>query len=194
MEFENARKSSATEREAFNSEKKGLMWRVADAEEKLGQEKQLNADHQKDWAEACERTNRELKAACDEVIRVNAEQTKESQKYDRLSAAYKEKESEALVTQRSNEEAHALIAKLKRMIEEQQAQNKTLKLMSQDLGDDYKWLLTHGVPLIADRLMRSEELAKYMFDLGGGAYNNGCKDGYAEGKAASLTKEKDDKF
>ncbi|MFS7948129.1 hypothetical protein Hanom_Chr06g00556331 [Helianthus anomalus] len=172
MEFENARKSSATETEAFNSEKKGLMWRVADAEEKLGQEKQLNADHQKDWAAACERTNYELTAARDEVIR----------------------ESEALVTQRSNKEAHARIAKLKRTIEEQQAQNKTLKLVSQDLGDDYKWLLTHGVPLIADRLMRSEELAKYMFDLGGAAYDKGCKDGYAEGKATSLTKEKDDKF
>ncbi|MFS7953655.1 hypothetical protein Hanom_Chr07g00621201 [Helianthus anomalus] len=44
MEFENAKKSFAAERETFNTQKKGLMWRVADAEEKMSQEKELNAN------------------------------------------------------------------------------------------------------------------------------------------------------
>ncbi|KAJ0713898.1 hypothetical protein HanPI659440_Chr13g0483541 [Helianthus annuus] len=113
----------------------------------------------------------------------------------------------------------ARIAELEKTVAEQQAQNKTLDLLAQDLGDDCKWLLTRGVPLvrslviftcltffmfviyvlpffvyIAGRLVRSDELAKYMFDLGGAAYDRGRKDGYAEGKAAALAKEKDDKF
>ncbi|KAM0067263.1 hypothetical protein Hdeb2414_s0002g00058941 [Helianthus debilis subsp. tardiflorus] len=47
---------------------------------------------------------------------------------------------------------------------------------------------------IVDRLVRSEELSKYMFDLGGAAYDSGRKDGYAEGKAVAHAKEKDEKF
>ncbi|KAF5773756.1 hypothetical protein HanRHA438_Chr13g0602931 [Helianthus annuus] len=169
--------------EAFNSEKKGLIWRVNDAEEKLSQEKQLNADRQKDWMTACERSNLELKATRDEVVKVKAERTKESQEYDHLSAAYKEKESKVLVAQKNNEEARARIAELEKMVAEQQAQNKTLDLLAKT------WVMT-----IADRFVRSDELAKYMFDLGGAAYDSGRKDGYAEGKAAVLAKEKDDKF
>ncbi|MFS7999138.1 hypothetical protein Hanom_Chr12g01162481 [Helianthus anomalus] len=116
LEFEVAKKSFVAERETFNSKKKGLLWRVTDAEEKLSQEKQLNADRQRDWTAACERSNRELKSARDEVVK------------------------------------------------------------------------------IADRLVNSDEFAKYMFNLGGAAYNNGRKDGYAEGKAAALAKEKDHQF
>ncbi|KAF5789818.1 hypothetical protein HanXRQr2_Chr09g0375691 [Helianthus annuus] len=33
-----------------------------------------------------------------------------------------------------------------------------------------------------------------MFELGGAAYDSGRKDGYAEGKAAALAKEKDHQF
>ncbi|MFS7922018.1 hypothetical protein Hanom_Chr03g00243691 [Helianthus anomalus] len=69
--------------------KKGLLWKVADGEEKLAKEKQLNADRQKDWTAACERSNRELKAARDEVVKVKAEKAKESQEYERLFAARK---------------------------------------------------------------------------------------------------------
>ncbi|KAJ0796110.1 hypothetical protein HanPI659440_Chr04g0158371 [Helianthus annuus] len=198
MEFENAKKSFTSERETFNTKKKGLMWRVADAEEKLSQEKELNVNRQKDWMAACETSNRELKAARDEVVKVKAERAMESQEYDRLSAAYKEKESEPLEAQKKNEEARARIAKLEQIVAEQHAQNKTLDLLGQDLGNDYTWLLTRGVRFvhfhIVDRLVRSEELAKYMFDLGGAAYDSGRKDGYAEGMAAAHPKEKDEKF
>ncbi|MFS7962330.1 hypothetical protein Hanom_Chr08g00725391 [Helianthus anomalus] len=48
MEFEAARKEFVAKREAFNAEKKGLLWRVADNEEKLAKEKQFNADRQKE--------------------------------------------------------------------------------------------------------------------------------------------------
>ncbi|MFS7976206.1 hypothetical protein Hanom_Chr10g00889711 [Helianthus anomalus] len=44
LEFENAKKAFAEEREKFNAEKKGLSWRVADAEDKPAKEKRLNAD------------------------------------------------------------------------------------------------------------------------------------------------------
>ncbi|KAJ0546678.1 hypothetical protein HanIR_Chr08g0363601 [Helianthus annuus] len=33
-----------------------------------------------------------------------------------------------------------------------------------------------------------------MFELGGAAYNSGCKDGYGEGRAAAATNEKDYHF
>ncbi|MFS7980071.1 hypothetical protein Hanom_Chr10g00935051 [Helianthus anomalus] len=39
LEFENAKKAFAEEREKFNAERKGLLWRVSDEEQKLAQEK-----------------------------------------------------------------------------------------------------------------------------------------------------------
>ncbi|MFS7953643.1 hypothetical protein Hanom_Chr07g00621071 [Helianthus anomalus] len=149
MEFENAKKSF-----------------VADAEEKLSQEKELNANRQRDSTAACERSNRELKAARDEVVKVEAEKAKEVQ--------YPEEE----------QGSGARIAELVKIVAEQQAQNKTLDLLAQDLGNDCMWLLTRGVPLIVDHFMRSKELAKYMLDLGGAAYDSGRKNGYAEGSSS----------
>ncbi|KAL9994827.1 hypothetical protein Hdeb2414_s0016g00487561 [Helianthus debilis subsp. tardiflorus] len=37
--------------------------------------------------------------------------------------------------------------------------------------------------------MRSEDLATYMYELGEAAYDNGRKDGYAEGRSAAEAKE-----
>ncbi|KAJ0539207.1 hypothetical protein HanRHA438_Chr08g0354761 [Helianthus annuus] len=51
-----------------------------------------------------------------------------------------------------------------------------------------------GVPLIADRIVKSDKLAKYMFELGESAFNSGRKEGYAEGRAAAPTNEKVDHF
>ncbi|MFS7990060.1 hypothetical protein Hanom_Chr11g01054371 [Helianthus anomalus] len=42
---------------------------------------------------------------------------------------------------------------------------------------------------IADRLVKSDELAKFMFELGGAAYDSGRKDGYVEAKVATLAKD-----
>ncbi|KAJ0459123.1 hypothetical protein HanHA89_Chr16g0645341 [Helianthus annuus] len=45
------------------------------------------------------------------------------------------------------------------------------------------------MPLIAERIAGSEELAKYMYDLGEAAYAHGHKEDYAEGRAATEAKE-----
>ncbi|KAM0021930.1 hypothetical protein Hdeb2414_s0023g00622771 [Helianthus debilis subsp. tardiflorus] len=79
LEFENTKKAFDEEREKFNAEKKGLSWRVADAEEKLAKEKQLNANKQKEWETACERTNREMQTQRDTIIRLSGEKTKISE-------------------------------------------------------------------------------------------------------------------
>ncbi|MFS7994921.1 hypothetical protein Hanom_Chr12g01111771 [Helianthus anomalus] len=41
---------------------------------------------------------------------------------------------------------------------------------------------------------KSDELAKYMFELVQAAYNSGQKDGYGEGRAAAMNNEKDYHF
>ncbi|KAM0014184.1 hypothetical protein Hdeb2414_s0037g00732861 [Helianthus debilis subsp. tardiflorus] len=48
LEFEATMKELADEREKFNAEKKGLLWRVSNAEDKLAKEKQFNANKQKE--------------------------------------------------------------------------------------------------------------------------------------------------
>ncbi|MFS7958412.1 hypothetical protein Hanom_Chr07g00678251 [Helianthus anomalus] len=53
LEFEESKKAFSEEREKFNSEKKGLQWRVAEAERKLEEQKQLNEQKQKEWESAC---------------------------------------------------------------------------------------------------------------------------------------------
>ncbi|MFS7922798.1 hypothetical protein Hanom_Chr03g00253221 [Helianthus anomalus] len=52
---------------------------VANAEDKLAKEKRLNADKQKEWETACERTNREMQTQCDAIIRLSCEKTKISE-------------------------------------------------------------------------------------------------------------------
>ncbi|KAJ0800181.1 hypothetical protein HanPI659440_Chr03g0100051 [Helianthus annuus] len=42
--------------------------------------------------------------------------------------------------------------------------------------------------------MASEELAKYMLELGGTAYDSGRENGYSEGKAFSLEGKPDSDF
>ncbi|KAJ0561844.1 hypothetical protein HanRHA438_Chr06g0286601 [Helianthus annuus] len=48
--------------------------------------------------------------------------------------------------------------------------------------------------LIFERIVKSHELANYMFELGQAAYNSGRKEGYSEGMAAVVNKEKDYHF
>ncbi|MFS8035013.1 hypothetical protein Hanom_Chr17g01587991 [Helianthus anomalus] len=180
MDFENAKREFAAKQDTFNSVKKGLNWRVLDAEDKLVKERTLHTERQKEWTLACERSNHDLKAARDEVVKVKGERDAESRDVERLSALVKKKETQVVETQKSHVEALARIAELERL--------------SKELGNDCKWLLTRGVPLLADRLVGSEELAKYMIELGGAAYYSGRKDGYAEGKAFANAGTHDEKF
>ncbi|KAJ0719512.1 hypothetical protein HanLR1_Chr08g0282581 [Helianthus annuus] len=184
MEFEAARKEFAAEREAFNAEKKGLLWRVADNEEKLAKEKQFNAGRRKEWEQACERTNGELKAARDEIVRLKGEKAKESDEHERAVVVYQKRETEY---------EHRIVT-LEKVVAEKTAKSKASEILAKEISADCKWLLMRGVPLIADRIVKSDKLAKYMFELGESAFNSGRKEGYAEGRAAAATNEKVDHF
>ncbi|KAJ0671563.1 hypothetical protein HanRHA438_Chr13g0603301 [Helianthus annuus] len=76
----------------FNAEKKGLVWRVADAEEKLANQRQLNADKQKDWEVACERTNKEMQTQRDAIVRLSGEKRKISDEAEEERVAHQKRE------------------------------------------------------------------------------------------------------
>ncbi|KAJ0611213.1 hypothetical protein HanHA300_Chr01g0012651 [Helianthus annuus] len=94
LEFEAAKKAVAEEREKFNAEKKGLSWRVADAEEKLAKEKQFNTNKQKEWEVACERTNKELQTRRETIVRLSGEKTEISDEAEQERAAHRKREQE----------------------------------------------------------------------------------------------------
>ncbi|KAM0061697.1 hypothetical protein Hdeb2414_s0004g00139191 [Helianthus debilis subsp. tardiflorus] len=184
LEFEITKKAFAEEREKFNVEKNGLAWRVADAEEKLAKEKQLNVDKQKDWEVACERTNKELQSQRDAIVRLSGEKRKISDEAEQERTAHQKREQEYI--QR--------IAKLEKFAAEKVAESKASEILAEEISADCKWLLAHAVPLISERIAKSDELAKYMIELGQAAYNSGRKDGYGEGGAAVMNNEKDYHF
>ncbi|KAF5817972.1 hypothetical protein HanXRQr2_Chr02g0059331 [Helianthus annuus] len=80
MKFENAKQEFNVDREKFNAEKKGLNWRVSDAEEKLAKEQKHNTESQEEWTAACARSNRDLKLPRDEIIKLKGERDEASQK------------------------------------------------------------------------------------------------------------------
>ncbi|KAJ0876162.1 hypothetical protein HanPSC8_Chr11g0485271 [Helianthus annuus] len=176
LEFENAKRAFAEEREKFNAEKKGLLWRVSDAEQKLVKEKQVNVDKQKDWESACERTNLELQSQREAIVRLSGEKAKISDEAEEERAAHQRREREYVER----------IAKLEASIAEKVAENKASEILAEEMS--------RAVPLIAERIAKSDELVKYMFDLGQAAYNSGRKDGYGEGRAAASNNEKDYHF
>ncbi|KAF5762576.1 hypothetical protein HanXRQr2_Chr16g0778271 [Helianthus annuus] len=145
----------------LNSEEKGLLWRVSNAEEKLSKEKQFNTNKQKEWEIACERTNKE----------------------------FDEAEQERVAHQKREQEDIERIAKLEKFAEEKIAESKASEILVEEVAADCKWLLARAVPLIADRIVGSKELAKYIYELGEAAYAHGRKEGYAEGRAAAEAKE-----
>ncbi|KAM0003773.1 hypothetical protein Hdeb2414_s0012g00384261 [Helianthus debilis subsp. tardiflorus] len=138
LEFEVAKKELAEEREKFNAEKKGLAWKVADTEDKLANEKQFNANKQKEWETACERTNREMKTARDEIVRLKGEKTKMSDEHEQECALYQKRENEYI--QR--------IAKLEKIIAEKVAESKASEILAEETAADCKWLLARAVPLV----------------------------------------------
>ncbi|MFS7996429.1 hypothetical protein Hanom_Chr12g01129881 [Helianthus anomalus] len=178
LEFEAAKKELAEEREKFNSEKKGLLWRVADAEDKLAKEKQFNADRQKEWETACKRTNREIKAAHDEIVKLKDE-------HEQAISLYKKER-----TNTSN-----ALQSWKRLLLRRLRRAKPLRFWLKRLTLIASGYLRTTFPwYIADRIVKSDELAKYMFELGEAAYDSGRKEGYGEGRAAVVANEKVDHF
>ncbi|MFS7937187.1 hypothetical protein Hanom_Chr05g00424691 [Helianthus anomalus] len=124
--FENAKKAFAEEKEKFNAEKKGLSWRVADAEQKLAQEKQFNSNKQKEWEIACERTNKELEAQRDSIVRLLAEKAKISD----------EAKQERVASQKREQEYLLRIAKLEKFAEEKIAEGKASELLAEEVSAD----------------------------------------------------------
>ncbi|KAJ0741274.1 hypothetical protein HanOQP8_Chr06g0226241 [Helianthus annuus] len=162
-----------------NAEKKGLAWRVADAEEKLAKEKQFNVDKQKDWEVACERTNKELQSQHYAIVRLSGEKRKISDEAEQERVAHQKREQEYI---------HR-IAKLEKFAAEKVAESKASEILVKEVTADCKWLLARAMPLISERIAGSEELAKYMYELGEAAYAHGRKEGYAEGRSAAEAKE-----
>ncbi|KAJ0836976.1 hypothetical protein HanRHA438_Chr16g0773031 [Helianthus annuus] len=198
LEFEQSKKSFVEEREKFNAEKKGLQWRVSDAEQKLEEQKQLNAQKQKDWETACERTNVELQSQRDAIVRLSGEKTNlaEEANQARYAAEKKEKEYVARIDKLEvlAQEKATECETAQRLLAEKTAECQASELLAEEASADSRWLLSRGVPLLADRILHSPELATYMFELGRAAYNSGRKFGYAEGKTAVINKEKDYHF
>ncbi|KAJ0899113.1 hypothetical protein HanRHA438_Chr08g0364631 [Helianthus annuus] len=198
LEFEEAKKSFSEEREKFNTEKKGLQWRVAEAERKLEEQKQLNEQKQKDWESACARTNSEMQSQREAIVRLSGEKTTlaDEAHQARLAAEKKEKEYVAridkleLLVQEKASECEAA----QRLLDEKTAECRASELLAEEASADSRWLLSRGVPLLADRILHSPELARYMFELGGAGYNSGRKYGYAEGRCAAVNNEKDYHF
>ncbi|KAM0034085.1 hypothetical protein Hdeb2414_s0016g00493311 [Helianthus debilis subsp. tardiflorus] len=140
-----------------------------------------NSQKQKDWEVACERTNKELQAQREAIVRMSGEKQKISEEAEQARVASQKREEEYL--QR--------IAKLEEFAEEKVSECKASELLAEEVSADCRWLLSRVVPLISERIVKSHELANYMFELGQAAYDSGRKEGYSEGRAAVLNNEKD---
>ncbi|MFS7987283.1 hypothetical protein Hanom_Chr11g01020641 [Helianthus anomalus] len=116
LEFENAKKYFAEEREKFNVEKKGLLWR-------------------KGWEVACERTNKELQAQREAIVRMSGDKRKISDEAEQECVAHQKREIEYVER----------IAKLEKFVEEKIAENKAFEILAEEMSADCKWLLTRGV-------------------------------------------------
>ncbi|KAJ0607064.1 hypothetical protein HanOQP8_Chr03g0093581 [Helianthus annuus] len=211
MAFEEAKKAFAEEKEKFNAEQKGLQWRVTEAERKLEEQKQLNEQKQKDWESACARTNMEMQSQRDAIVRLSGEKTAlaEEAHQARLAAEKKEKEYVARIDKLELlvQEKASKCEAAQRLLDEKAAECRASELLAEEASADSRWLLSRGVPLLfllsystlffmqlADRILNSPELARYMFELGGAGYNSGRKNGYAEGRCAAANNEKDYHF
>ncbi|KAJ0668259.1 hypothetical protein HanPI659440_Chr17g0687101 [Helianthus annuus] len=91
VDFENEKRAFAEEKEKFNAEKKGLQWRVSNAEQKLAQEKQVNVQKQRDWEVACERTNAEMQSQRDAIVRLSGEKKEISEEAQQARVAFEKK-------------------------------------------------------------------------------------------------------
>ncbi|KAF5764218.1 hypothetical protein HanRHA438_Chr15g0701821 [Helianthus annuus] len=120
----------------------------------------------------------------DEIVRLKGEKTKQSDEYERAVTTYQKREKEY---------EHQIV-NLEKVIAEKTAESKASEILAEEISSDCKWILARGVPLIADRIIKSDELAKYMFKLGEAAFDSGRKEGYGEGRAPAAANEKVDHF
>ncbi|KAJ0703891.1 hypothetical protein HanPI659440_Chr14g0556511 [Helianthus annuus] len=184
LEIEYAKRAFSEKREAFNAIRKVCCGGLRMPRRNLQKKNNIMLIARKSGKNACERSNQELKAVRDQIVRLKGEKTKQSDEHEQAVAVYQKRE---------NEYTHRL-ANLEKVVAEKTVESKALEILPEEISADCKWLLARGVPLIADRVVKSDELAKYMFELGEAAYNSGRKDGYGEGRAAAAVNEKDYHF
>ena len=129
-----------------------MQWRVADAEQKLEEQKQLNDQKQKDWEAACARTNVEMQSQRDAIVRLSSEKAElaEEAQQARVASEKKEKEYvdridklEVLVQQKVAECEAA-----QRLLAEKTAECQAAELLAEETSADTRWLLSRGVPLV----------------------------------------------
>ncbi|KAJ0946813.1 hypothetical protein HanRHA438_Chr01g0008101 [Helianthus annuus] len=127
-----------------------------------------------------------MKAAHDEIVKLKGEKTKLSDEHEQAVALYQKRER----TNISN-----VSPSWKRLLLRRLRRAKLMRFLLKRLPRIASGYL-HAVFLcyIADRIVKSDELAKYMFELGEAAYENGHKDGYGKGRAAAVVNEKVDHF
>ncbi|KAM0014015.1 hypothetical protein Hdeb2414_s0039g00735291 [Helianthus debilis subsp. tardiflorus] len=134
--------------------------------------------------DAIVRLSGEKKELADEAHKARLATEKKEKEYvdriDKLELLGKQKASECEAAQR--------------LLEEKASECQASKLLVEKASAECKWLLSHAVPLLADRILNSTELPTYMFELGQAGYNSGWKFGYSEGKPAAVNKEKDYHF
>ncbi|KAM0004458.1 hypothetical protein Hdeb2414_s0242g00845331 [Helianthus debilis subsp. tardiflorus] len=112
-----------------------------------------------------------MQTARDQIVKLKGEKTQISNEAEQERPLYQKRENKYI--QR--------IAKLEKIDSEKVAESKASEILVEETTAYYKWLLVRVVPL-------------YMFELGQAAYNSGRKDGYAEGRAAAASDEKDYHF
>ncbi|KAJ0764930.1 hypothetical protein HanPI659440_Chr08g0297721 [Helianthus annuus] len=164
----------------------------------LMRRRKVNVQKQKDWEAACERTNAEMQSQREAIVQLSGEKKElaDEAHQARIASEKREKEYvdridklEILVKQKVSECEAA-----QRLLEEKTSECQASELLVEEVSSDCKWLLPRAVPLLADRIVNSPELATYMFELGQAGYNSGRKYGYSEGKAAAINNEKHHHF
>ncbi|MFS7936331.1 hypothetical protein Hanom_Chr05g00414321 [Helianthus anomalus] len=96
-----------------------------------------------------------MQVARDQIVKLKGEKTQISNEQEQERAMYQKRENEYI--------QH--IAKLEKIASEKVAESKASEILAEELAADCKWLLARAVPLISERIVKSEELAKYMFEL-----------------------------
>ncbi|MFS7927053.1 hypothetical protein Hanom_Chr04g00304411 [Helianthus anomalus] len=92
----------------------------------------------------------------DAIVRFSGEKTKITE----------EAEQERVAHQKRDQEYIQCITKLEKFAAEKVTRNKASEILVEETTVDCKWLLARAVPLISQCIAGSEELAKYMYELG----------------------------
>ncbi|KAF5773510.1 hypothetical protein HanRHA438_Chr13g0600001 [Helianthus annuus] len=106
--------------------------------------------------EAIFRLSGEKKEFADEAHQARLAFEKREKEYvariDKLDLLVKQKVSECEATGK--------------LLEEKTSECEASELLVEEVSADCRWLLSRAVPLLADRIVNSTELATYMFELG----------------------------